>query len=289
MAKSSPKAPVALVTDSTADLPAELIRQHHIHVIAQNLIWEGKSYRDGIDIPTGEFYERLQTAREMPTTSQPSAGQFHEFFSQVAEGAESIVACLVSEKLSGTLASAYAARQMMGDYPLEIVDSKSASIGLGFITLAAARAIEAGASCEAAAEAARALVEQMRLIFVVDTLEFLHRGGRIGGAQRLLGSMLSMKPVLHLEDGQIEPLARIRTKGMAVEHMLGEAAEALGGKSGVHIGVLHAAADEEAELLAREARARFRPVELITSELATVIGANVGPGAVGLAFYSEEG
>jgi DegV family protein with EDD domain len=270
-------------------LPADLVRQYQIHVIPQNLIWDNRTLKDGVDINTTQFYQRLQQATSMPSTSQPSAGEFHEFFSRIAEDSESIVACLVSEKLSGTLASAYAARQMMGDYPLEIVDSKSASIGLGFIALAAARAIADGKGPAEAAAVARSLVDRMRLIFVVDTLEFLHRGGRIGGAQKLLGSLLSMKPVLQLEDGRIEPLARIRTKGKAVDHMLSVAEAAIGGRTGVHIGVLHAAAPEEAATLAQEATVRFKPDELIVSELASVIGANVGPGTVGMAFYSEAG
>lgn len=281
------KVPVAIMTDSTANLPAELVRQHNIRVIPQILNWEGESLLDGIDIFPDGFYRRLSTSKEIPTTSQASPGQFVEVFSELAETAESIVGIFISENLSGTLSSAYTALQSMGDFPIEIVDSRSASLGLGLLVLAAARAAEEGKSAKEVAEIVRGLVPKVKIMFVVDTLEFLHRGGRIGGAQRLLGSMLSMKPVLHLADGRIEPLARVRTKRKAMQHILNIAQEDLAGKQNVHVATIGAAAPEDQAHLVQQLQQIANPVELVQNELTPVIGTHVGPGTVGIAYYTE--
>ena len=280
-------AKVAIVVDSTAYIPSQLVEQYNIHVIPQILNWAGESLHDNVDITPEAFYKRLKHAEEMPTTSQPSAGEFHEFFARVAATADTIVAVLISQPLSGTQASAHAAAEMMDGYPIEIVDSRSSSMGLGFMALAAARAAANGAGHTEAAAAARALVPHMRVIFVVDTLEFLHRGGRIGGARRLLGSMLSIKPVLHLTDGRIEPLASVRTKRKAINHVLAVAEQEMQGQTNVRAAVIDAIAPEEAEMIYQEAQNRLRPVELIRAGLSPVIGAHVGPGAVGLVYYAE--
>jgi DegV family protein with EDD domain len=281
------KQPLAIVTDSTANLPQELVQKHNIRVIPQILNWEGESLLDGIDIFPDAFYRRLATAREIPTTSQPSPGQFLEFFNEVAETADSITGIFISEPLSGTLASAHAAVASMGDYPIEIVDSRSTSLALGLLVLAGARAAEAGRNYQEVAGIVRGLVSRLRIMFVVDTLEFLHKGGRIGGAQRLLGSMLSMKPVLHLQDGRIEPLARVRTKRKAMQHLLDVATAELAGKQNIHGAAIGAAAPEDMGYLVQQFRERVNPVEMVQNELTPVIGAHVGPGTVGLAYYAE--
>jgi DegV family protein with EDD domain len=281
------KAKVAIVTDSVANLPVDILREHDIYVIPQILNWEGKSLLDQIDISTEEFYRRLPQSKDLPKTSQPSPGQFTEHFRKVAEGADSIVAIFVSQLLSGTLQSAHLGAEALGDYPIEIVDSRSASLGLGLLVLAAARLAAEGRDYKEIATHVRSLVPRMRVIFVVDTLEYLHKGGRIGGAQRLVGSMLSIKPVLHLEDGKIEPLASIRTKNKAVQHMLDLLLGETQGKEGIHAGVIHAGAEQEAQRLAGIVRAEVNPTELIINELTPVIGANVGPGLLGMGYYVE--
>lgn len=281
------KEKVAIVVDSTAGIPDELREKHNIHVIPQILNWEGESLRDEVDITPNQFYTRLKTAKEMPTTSQPSAGEFFEFFSKVAETAESIVAVLISEPLSGTQASARAAVEMMGDFPIEIVDSRSAVMGLGFMALAAAEAVANGADYKVAAEKARAMVDGMRVVFVVDTLEFLHRGGRIGGAARLVGSMLSMKPVLHLVDGKIDTLAKIRTKKKAINHMLDTLSAEMAGKQNLQAAVIDALSPDEGAMIFDAVKERMNPATLLRSNLSPVIGTHVGPGTVGLICYGE--
>ena len=174
------KTKVAIVTDSVANLTPETIAEHNIYVIPQILNWEGQSLLDQIDITTTEFYARLAQSKDLPKTSQPSPGQFTEHFQKVAEGAESIVAIFVSSALSGTIQSATLGAQEMGDYPIEIVDSRSASLGLGLLAVAAARYAAAGHDYGQVAEYVRDLVPRLRVMFVVDTLEYLHKGGRIG-------------------------------------------------------------------------------------------------------------
>lgn len=281
------KTKVAIVTDSTVNLPVDIIREHNIYVIPQILNWEGKSYLDQIDISTEDFYERLPKSNDLPKTSQPAPGQFTEHFEKVAEGAESIVAIFVSQELSGTIQSAHLGAEAMGDFPIEIVDSRTVSLGLGLLVVAAARYAAEGHDYQDVAAYVRNLVPRMRVMFVVDTLEYLHKGGRIGGAKRLVGSVLSIKPVLHLEDGKIEPLASIRTKSKAIQHMLDVVIGEMKDKKNIHAGVIHAHAPEEAAYIVDQIQAAVNPKELLINELTPVIGANVGPGVVGMGYYTE--
>lgn len=283
------KSKVAIVTDSTVNLPEDLIDQYNLNIVPLNVIWEGVTYKEGIDITTSEFYQRLKTAKELPTTSQPSAGQFHEVYSELAKTHEGIVGVFLSEDLSGTLDSARTAASMMKDYPIEIVDSRVISLALGFLVLASARAAQQNLGISDVADSARRLIGTTRFIFVVETLEYLHRGGRIGGAQRLLGSVLSMKPLLQLQEGKVMPLESVRSKRKAVNRMLAIAAEDLKNKKDIRLGVIHAAAKDEADQIQKEATELLNPVEVIQNELSPVIGTHVGPGTVGLSYtYAPE-
>ena len=279
---------IALAVDSTVNLNPPEIERYNINVIPQILIWEKEVYRDQIDITNQEFYERLKTAKELPSTSQPSAGEFHEFFSKIAETSESIVGVFVSDELSGTLDSARAAAAMMPDYPIKIVDSRSTSMGLGFIALEAAQAIQEGKSLEDVVKTAQSAIPRAKAVFVVDTLEFLHRGGRIGGAKRLMGTLLSFKPLLHLDGGRVEPLDNIRTKKKALASALSYIVEDTAGKGSVRASVIHAAAPDEAEMFLKQVEEQLKPVELGISELTPVLGTNTGPGLIGLAYITAE-
>jgi DegV family protein with EDD domain len=283
------KMKVAVVTDSTCNLPPEYVEEHNIFVIPQIVNWDGESLLDGIDLVSGAFYERLASSPTLPTTSQPSAGEFLEFFKNVAEEAESIVAVLISDELSGTLDSARTAASMMPDYSIEIVDSRSASMGLGLMALATAEAVQQGMNNKEAAEVARAMVPDMRIIFVVDTLEYLHKGGRIGGARRLIGSMLSMKPLLHLVDGRIEPLVNVRTKKKAIAHLLNVVREDTSGLSSIQAAVINAVSPQEGQEIYDAVAADIKPEKLIKAELSPVIGTHVGPGTVGIVYYAKRG
>jgi DegV family protein with EDD domain len=276
------KRKVAIVTDSTAYIPDDLVKQYGLTIVPQILNWEGKSYLDGVDISNEDFYAKLSTAKELPTTAQPSPGQFMEAFTRLKDSTESIICIVISDHLSGTLDSARAAAQATPDLPIEVVDSRSTSMGLGLLVLLAARMVEEGRDHVQIAEAIQILVPRVRLLFVVDTLEFLHKGGRIGGAQRLLGSVLSIKPILHIEDGRIEPLESVRTKKKALRRLMELVEEMTSGWSEVHAAVVDATAPETAEAIYDQIAERIKPVEILRGGLSPVVGVHAGPGAIGV-------
>lgn len=278
---------IAIVTDSTADLPHELVEAYGIRVVPQILIMEHQTWRDGVDIDPPAFYELLQTSPHFPASSQPSVLDFRKAFTELAPEVEGIVAVLVSNELSGTLNSALTAAAGLFDAPIEIVDARAVSMQLGFIVLAAARAAAAGQGLQAVAAAARAMIGRVGIYFVVDTLEYLHRGGRIGAAARLFGTALNLKPVLEIRDGIVSPMARVRTKHKALDKVVKLLDEQLSGEQRVHLAVFHVAAPKEALRFAEGLEDRFHPVEMIRTECGPVIGTHAGPGTVGAAFYAE--
>ncbi|HLO13968.1 MAG TPA: DegV family protein, partial [Anaerolineales bacterium] len=203
---------IAVVTDSTTYMPSELVKKYNISVAPQVLIWGDETYKDGIDMDSREFFTRLKIAKIMPTTSQVSVVSFQEIFQHLVENDFEVLALLISAKLSGTIQSAVQAKELVGSAgeKIHIVDSQSVAMALGFQVLAVARAIEQGASLKEAIALAEKSYEYTGVFFAVDTLEFLHRGGRIGGAQRFIGTMLNMKPILAIQDGRVDGIERIR-------------------------------------------------------------------------------
>jgi DegV family protein with EDD domain len=279
---------IALVTDSTSYIPKEYLERYGITVTPQVLIWGDQTYKDGVDIQPDEFYARLKTAKVMPTTSQVSVVDMHETFSSLIEQDYEVLGIFVSSKLSGTLQSAMQGREELakGKDKVEIIDSNSTAMAMGFQVLSVARAAAEGASmseCKALAEKARAYTG---VYFVVDTLEFLHRGGRIGGAQRFLGTALNLKPILALQDGRVEAMERIRTKGKAVERLMNIIAEQTAGKSPVRLAAIHANAPEEAKALLDQAAKLVNADEVIFTSVSPVVGTHTGPGTVGLAYMA---
>jgi DegV family protein with EDD domain len=280
-------AKVAIVTDSTVNLPQSVINEYSITVVPQIVIWDEKIYLDGIDIRPAEFYTRLQSSQSMPSSSQVSPITLKDTFSGLLDKGFDVLAITVSSKLSGTMNSAIQAKDMLPGKAIELVDSLTASMALGFQVLMAARAAKNGASlqeCKAIAEKAR---KQSGVYFVVDTLEFLHRGGRIGGAARLLGTALNLKPILTVIDGKIEPVARVRTQRKAFEKMLNILADKLDHGSISRLSVLHANAASQADQLMSELAQRFHPAETIMTEVSPVIGTHTGPGTVGVAYLID--
>jgi DegV family protein with EDD domain len=278
---------IAIVTDSTAYIPKDLVEKYEIAVAPQISIWGETTYLDGIDIQPSEFYERLKTAKVMPTTSQATVAYFHKIFEPLAAEGRPIITITISEKLSGTLQSARQAKEMLPGATIELIDSGSAAMECGFQVLAAARAAEAGKSFEEVVALTQKAKDHTGVYFVVDTLEFLHRGGRIGGAQRLIGTALSMKPILVVANGQIEPFETVRTKKKAFERLLDIIEGEVSGKPNLRLASLHAAAEEDAHYLLEEASKRLNPIERVISEVSPVVGTHVGPGTVGLAFSTE--
>ncbi len=278
---------IALVVDSTANPPREWLDRYPIYVVPLWVHWGEERYRDGVDITPEAFYTRLMQDKSVwPTTSQPSMQEFLKVFHQAAdEGAEGILALLISSGISGTVQSAQMAAQEFTRIPVEIVDTRITSVGQALILKAAAKALEEGKSLQEAKAVAEATARQIRVFFVVDTLEYLHRGGRINTAARYLGTALQIKPILTFnEEGKIEAQEKVRTKKRALRRILELAEEHAQGRP-VHVGIVHAHAREQAERLAEEARQRLDCRDLFIAEFSPVIGVHAGPGTVGLALH----
>ncbi len=278
---------VRVVTDSTANLPKELAASLQIHVVPLRVLFGNEAFADGIDLTDEEFYQRLREAKVLPRTSQPSAGEFAEVYRRLAREGASIISIHISGKLSGTVASAEAARLMLPEAEITVLDTLSVSMGLGLLALRAAQAAQEGRPHGEIVEVVSQLSPRVRVMFVVDTLEYLQRGGRIGGAAALVGSLLSLKPILAVRDGRVEPLERVRTKAKAVERMLALMAEEVPAGARLHAAVLHGQAPAEATALAERLKVRFQPVEVFTGEVGPVLATHAGPGVLGVAFYCE--
>ncbi len=279
---------VAIVTDSTAYLPDDLVKLYSITVTPQILIWGDETFQDGVDIQPNEFYRKLETAKTMPTTSQVAIVTMKAAFEKLLSSGYDVLGIFISAKLSGTMQSALQAKEMLPKAGLHLVvaDSNSTSMAMGFHVLAAARAAQAGASlaeCQKLAEEAR---KHSGVFFVVDTLEFLRRGGRIGGAQAMLGSALNLKPLLELRDGRIESIEKVRTKGKAINRMIELIIEHTAGREPIRLATLHANAEAEAKSALETAAAQLNPIEQILASVSPVIGTHAGPGTVGLAYMA---
>ena len=274
---------VAVITDSAAYLPPDLIEAYGIHVVPLYVVLAGRSGREGQDIGPADVARALSTRGQTVSTSRPTPGDFVAAYRRALEqGADHLVSVHLSSELSGTWDAARLAASQVGEHIVSVVDSRSAAMGIGFAVLAAARSAAAGADVAEVARTAREMAAATRTLFVVDTLEHLRRGGRIGTAAAFLGSALAVKPVLHVLDGRVVPLEKVRTSARALNRLVQRAVEAAGEKP-VSIAVHHLAAPERADRLATELRERLPALrELHVSELGPAIGAHVGPGAVGI-------
>ncbi len=280
-------AKIRVVTDSTSDLPQALRREWEIGVVPLSVNFGNESLRDGVDITHEEFMRRLAASKAMPTTSQPPPGLFEEEYLRLAdEGAEGIVSVHLSEKLSGTASSARIAAEAVADrVPVEVVDSRSLSVGLGFQALEAARAARAGRDLPGVAEAVRRIVPNIHIIFFADTLEYLQKGGRIGRAAAIVGSILSLKPLLRLDEGVVVPHERTRTRSKAIDGLVRFVGDF------PHIRQLGAlkSGDADIDTLLDRLAPRFPRERIVVTEVSPVIAVHLGPGALGCIIDASEG
>ena len=277
---------VAIVTDSTAYIPADLVAKYKLSVAPQVLIWGDETLQDGVDIQSNEFFTRLRGAKQLPTTSQVNPKTFLDIFSSLVEQDCQILAVLLSAQLSKTIDSAQQAKEMLPGAQVEIVDSYTTAMALGFTVLAAARAAEEGASLAEAKAVAEKAREHVGVVFAVDTLEFLNRGGRIGGGARFLGTALQLKPILEVAGGRVEAIERVRTRSKSLARVVELISERAGGRTPIRLATLHADAAEDARELLNEATSLLNPIESIFTEVSPVVANHAGPGTVGLAFMA---
>jgi DegV family protein with EDD domain len=282
-------AKVAVITDSTAYIPKELSQGLPIFTTPLHIHWGSEHFLDGVTIQPGAFYDRLAKTQVMPTTSQVTPEDFKPLYSRLLEQGYQILGIYLSSKFTSTLASAIQTKENLRSNAIDLVDSCTGAMALGFQVLAAARAAVSGASlqeCKAIAENARA---NSNTFFTVSTLEFLRRGGRIGGAAAFLGSMLQLKPILETRNGIIEAVERVRTMSKAVDRLLDLAVEQIGARTPVHIAAMHSNLPETASILLEHARQKLAAnnvSEAVVTHISPAIGIHVGPGGIGLAYMA---
>ncbi len=280
---------IALITDSTCDIPQPLIEQYGIRVVPHYILWGSQEYRDRVNLQPSEFYQRLETESARPTTAQATSQDFRQAYEAAAgEGASEIVVMTVSSAMSGAYQSALdAARDFK--IPVQVVDSKGPTMSLGWQVLAAARQRAAGG--DSAAMAARASEVRQGLVQVVgmDTLEYLQRGGRIGDAARWIGTLLQVKPVVAINHatGQVEPAGIARTHKGMVDLVYQKFFEKLDAARPLHVAVLHGSVEDEAAALAERIQREYAPAELVINITGPVLGINTGPRALALCGYAD--
>ncbi|MDR3576258.1 MAG: DegV family protein [Anaerolineaceae bacterium] len=280
---------VAIVIDSTACMPAGLIKGYPIYSAPLQVIWGEESFRDGIDIQPDEFYARLKTSKITPSTSQVTPIEFKALYEKLLDEGYDILSVHISCKLSGTMESAIQAKEMLPGKPIEVLDSLSAGMAAGFQVMTAARAAANGATLQDC----KYLVEKARLqcgvFLVVDSLEYLRRGGRITASAAFMGTALNLKPVLEIRDGRIEAVEKVRSMNRAIDRMLELFEKRVNQRSPLRISGLFTDNPEDAQQLLERARQRFgvsKVAEAVSAPVSPVIGVHIGPGALGLCFMA---
>lgn len=272
---------IGLVADSTSDLPESVVREYGINVVPLLIRWDGKEFKDGVEITRSEFYQKLRSSSTMPSTSQPSPGDFVEHYKALLEEYDQIISIHISSKLSGTVQSARIAQEML-DAPIHIVDSLSTTMGLGSLVINAARLIRQGMGVDAVISEVERLKKEIQLIVSLNTLEYLERGGRIGKVTAFLGSLLHIKPLIEVADGRVHPLGRARSRKEAVQNLVQRASGFLESGGRFIVSIMHTDAEEEAQAMLERIRTAFPKMEYFLEEAGPILGCHVGPEALGI-------
>lgn len=274
---------VQVITDSTSYLPAEIIEKYQIKIVPLNVHFEGKLFKEGSRYSNQEYYEKLRISSSFPSTSQPSAGEFLEAFQQLEPNTEALV-ILLSAKISGTYQSAYMAREMLpeGSQAIHLIDSHFSGMGLGFQVIAACEMLAKGHTIKEVTQALTAIQDKMRLYFVVENLEYLARGGRMSNLSCKLGTLIQLKPVLALENGELALFQKVRTFPRAMAVVMAELEK---GRNNIQqIAVLNVEYHEKARQLRDELEEKYR-VPVMVCNLGPVVGSHLGPGSLGVVYY----
>lgn len=277
---------VAIVTDSTAYIPTDVTDHLPISIVPLHVIWDLENYLDGIDILPDEFYKKLVNAKTMPSTSQPSPAAFIEVYSKLLDEGYDIISIHISSDLSGTIDSATQAKSNFPGAKIEVLDSRTTTMAMGFPVLDAARAAKQGATYHDCLEIGRNSIANSGVYFAVDTLEFLHRGGRIGGGAAFLGTLLDLKPLLEVNHGRIEAIEKVRSMSKAIDRMIDLVEKQVSGKSEYRFAIIQADAIDEAEKVQQRVSEYFNvnKEEIICAAASPVIGTHAGPGTIGIVY-----
>jgi|YNPNPStandDraft_1061719.scaffolds.fasta_scaffold07082_7 DegV family protein with EDD domain len=275
---------IRIITDSTCEMPEEVMNHPAVSVVPLYVLFGQEVLRDGVDITREQFWARLPKADPLPTTSQATPADFLEPFRRYTDAGDEIITIVISSKLSGTYASALQALDELPGRPIEVIDSLSTSVGLGLMVQEALTMAEAGATRAEIVARLNAMREQVHILFVVETLEYLQRGGRIGKAQAFVGTLLKFKPLLGIVGGEVVPVARVRSTRKAQDTMLELLAQQVPARGPeVRLAVTHAMIPDDAARIGQELTALFGSTRLFISSLGPVLGTHVGPGTIGAA------
>ncbi|MGB9791093.1 MAG: DegV family protein [Thermacetogeniaceae bacterium] len=280
---------IGIVTDSTAYLPRRMKEEFGIEVVSLIVNFEGESFPEvALGDDFDPFYERLRSSKALPTTSQPSVGDFLEVYKKLAERAESIISIHITGGISGTVQSARAAAQMLPEVDITVIDSRATAVGQYMVVDAAARAARAGFSKEEVLEVVDHVINHLSLYFMPGTLEYLHRGGRIGGAAALLGSLLQIKPILYFnwdKNNIIDLYEKVRTREKGIQFMLDKLEKAYRRHPDLKTAVVHVGCEDEGKALLSRVKSLCPGLNPELCAVGPVIGAHIGPGTVGICFY----
>jgi DegV family protein with EDD domain len=278
---------IRIITDSTCEGSAELMTHPAVTVVPLYVLFGQEALRDGVEISRAQFWARLPKATVLPSTSQATPADFLKPFRRFTDAGDEVITVVLSSKFSGTYDSAIQALADLPGRPIDVVDSLSISIGLGLMVQEAVQMVEAGATRAEIVAHLNAIRGQVRILFVLETLEYLQRGGRIGKAQAFVGTLLKFKPLLSIVDGEVEPVARVRSTRRALETMLESLAQQVSARGPqVRLAVTHADVPEEAARIGQALAEQFGTSQLFISALGPVLGTHVGPGTIGAAVYA---
>ena len=276
---------IRVVTDSTADIPHDLAKELGISVVPLTVQFGDKSFLDGVDITPDQFFQWLIESPQLPTTSQPSPGAFLDVYRGLLEAEHQVVSIHISDNLSGTLNSARQAKDQLGDVPLEIIDSRQTATSLGLVVIATARAARDGASYEETQAVAKRALGQVQLFALLDTLEYLRKGGRIGKVRGFIGTLMHVRPIITVTDGIVQSVISVRSRDQGIRYMLTLAEER---SPLIQAAVVHSTTPDVAEELAEQIRPMVSDGNVIIGRIGPVVGTYVGPGTVGIALQSEK-
>ena len=283
---------VAVVTDTTACIPQEMVKEYGIELVPIEVIFDDRVYRDGIDITPAEFYAKLRQTEKLPTTSGSLPGSYLEAYRRASQRADSIVCITESSKFSGMFNSARLAVEMAKEelpgVAVEVLECSSAAAGQGLVVLAAARAAASGKNLAGVVEVVKELMHRVHLFAALDTLHYLVKGGRVPQAAAMVNSILGIKPVFSVNGGEAHTVAFPRNTKSALKRILKLMMKKVGKGQPVHAAVMHADALEQARVLRDQISSHFNCVELFITEFTPVMGVHTGPGVIGAAFYSED-
>jgi DegV family protein with EDD domain len=275
---------IKIITDSASDLPVDEATRLNVDVIPLSIRFGDEEFVDRRDITPTAFWERCASSDALPETAAPSPGAFQDAFTQAqADGFDGVVVIAISSKLSATYQSALAAKEAMGDYPVEVIDSQAVTMAEGLLVITVAEAASKGASFDECVTLTKSLIARLGVVGALDTLEHLKRGGRIGSAAALLGSMLSIKPLLTLRDGEVVEDGRQRTRAKALDHLARDAAEA---SPFERLAVVHGAADDAVRLITMLAHIEC-DTPLVVTDIGPVVGTHAGPGIIGVCWIEK--